>query len=92
MKEIVVVSGKGGVGKTSVAAALAILFHEKKLNLVALDADVDAPNLALLLSTKDDEKVEDEIEVSEKAFILSACRRSMGCILPFCGKGIRFAS
>lgn len=71
MKEVVIVSGKGGVGKTSVAAALAILFQEKNLNLVALDADVDAPNLALLLSAKDDERVEDEIEVSEKAFILA---------------------
>ncbi len=71
MKEVVVVSGKGGVGKTSVVAALAILFQENNLNLVALDADVDAPNLALLLSAKDGKRVEDEIEVSEKAFILA---------------------
>ncbi|MHA2062049.1 MAG: P-loop NTPase [Candidatus Sifarchaeia archaeon] len=71
MKEVVVVSGKGGVGKTSVTAALAILFQENNLSLVALDADVDAPNLALLLSAKDGKRVEDEIEVSEKAFILA---------------------
>ena len=70
-RSITLASGKGGVGKTSVTAALAILFQEKNLKLVALDADVDAPNLALLLSAKDGKRVEDEIEVSEKAFILN---------------------
>ncbi len=45
MKEITVISGKGGTGKTSIAAALA----STASNLVLCDADVDAPDLHLLL-------------------------------------------
>ncbi len=46
MREILVVSGKGGTGKTSLAAALAHLAHEP----VICDLDVDAPDLHLLTS------------------------------------------
>ncbi|MBN1883110.1 MAG: 4Fe-4S binding protein [Deltaproteobacteria bacterium] len=42
---IVVVSGKGGTGKTTVTAALSILAE----NIVVCDADVDAANLHLIL-------------------------------------------
>lgn len=45
MKEIVIISGKGGTGKTSVAAALA--FMEK--SVVMADCDVDAADLHLIL-------------------------------------------
>lgn len=48
MKEIVVVSGKGGTGKTSVVASLACLIGEKAM----VDCDVDAANLSLVLSPK----------------------------------------
>jgi len=44
MKQIVVVSGKGGTGKTTLAGSLASLSK----NTVVLDADVDAANLHLL--------------------------------------------
>lgn len=44
MKELVVVSGKGGTGKTSVSAALAYLAPHK----VMVDCDVDAANLHLV--------------------------------------------
>jgi MinD superfamily P-loop ATPase len=47
MKEIVVLSGKGGTGKTSVAAALAVLALN---DTVIADCDVDAANLHLLLT------------------------------------------
>lgn len=47
IKELVVVSGKGGTGKTSVTAALALLAAP----CVATDADVDAADLALILGT-----------------------------------------
>ena len=46
MKEIVVISGKGGTGKTSVTASLAALAGKA----VLADGDVDAANLELLLS------------------------------------------
>ncbi|MFW9935809.1 MAG: ATP-binding protein [Candidatus Thorarchaeota archaeon] len=46
MKELVIVSGKGGTGKTSIAAALATLAP----NPILADCDVDAPNLHLLLA------------------------------------------
>jgi MinD superfamily P-loop ATPase len=46
IKEIVVLSGKGGTGKTSIVGALAALVPEK----VLCDADVDAADLHLLLS------------------------------------------
>lgn len=46
MKEIVIISGKGGTGKTSFAASFGYL--EKK-NAVIADCDVDAANMHLLL-------------------------------------------
>jgi MinD superfamily P-loop ATPase len=54
VKQLVVLSGKGGTGKTSVAAALAHLASQGPLaGLVVLaDADVDAANLELLLKPR----------------------------------------
>jgi MinD superfamily P-loop ATPase len=49
MRQLVVLSGKGGTGKTTVAAALAHLASQE-IPLVIADADVDAANLELLLS------------------------------------------
>jgi MinD superfamily P-loop ATPase len=45
MKEIVVLSGKGGTGKTSIVASFAALAKSK----VLADCDVDAADLHLLL-------------------------------------------
>jgi MinD superfamily P-loop ATPase len=56
MREIVVISGKGGTGKTSITAAFAHLAENK----VICDLDVDAPDLHLLL---------DPAVVREEAFI-----------------------
>ncbi|QHG91962.1 (4Fe-4S)-binding protein [Sulfurimonas sp. CVO] len=46
MKEVVIISGKGGTGKTSFAASFAYL---EKENAVIADCDVDAANMHLLL-------------------------------------------
>ncbi len=46
MKEIVVISGKGGTGKTSLTAAFAILGGK---DVVVADCDVDAADMHLLL-------------------------------------------
>jgi MinD superfamily P-loop ATPase len=48
MKQLVILSGKGGTGKTTVAAALAHLAAQE-LPIVLADADVDAANLELVL-------------------------------------------
>ena len=48
MKELVVISGKGGTGKTSLTAALAGLAQKS----ILCDADVDAADLHLLLAPK----------------------------------------
>lgn len=45
MPEIVIISGKGGTGKTSLTAAFAALAEDK----ILCDLDVDAPDLHLLL-------------------------------------------
>ena len=44
MKELVVISGKGGTGKTSLLSAFASLAEKK----VLCDADVDAADLHLI--------------------------------------------
>jgi MinD superfamily P-loop ATPase len=49
MRQISIISGKGGTGKTSLAGAFVRLAGE----CVAVDADVDAANLALLLPGED---------------------------------------
>jgi MinD superfamily P-loop ATPase len=46
LREIVVISGKGGTGKTTLTACFTALAEEPK---ILADADVDAPNLGLLL-------------------------------------------
>ncbi len=46
MKEIVMLSGKGGTGKTSITAAFASLAK----NIVLVDCDVDAADLHLVFS------------------------------------------
>jgi len=49
MKQILVISGKGGTGKTTISGALADLLA-RDYKLVLADADVDAANLELVLS------------------------------------------
>jgi len=49
IKEIVVASGKGGTGKTFISSNLAYLIHSLGENIIAVDADVEAPDLILAL-------------------------------------------
>ena len=54
MKQLVILSGKGGTGKTSLAAAFAHLAHNGRSHIQAVlaDADVDAANLELVLHSE----------------------------------------
>lgn len=64
MKKLLILSGKGGTGKTTVASAIIKL---AKAGAVA-DCDVDAPNLHLVLSQKTDPAVT-EFLGGDKAWI-----------------------
>lgn len=79
MKQLVVISGKGGTGKTVVSASLASLAQNK----VMVDCDVDAANLHLLLHPKIQESHEfsggktavlDEEKCTQCRECLPACR------------------
>jgi MinD superfamily P-loop ATPase len=52
VKQLLVISGKGGTGKTSIVASIAHL-AARTAPVVAADCDVDAANLALLLPGED---------------------------------------
>jgi MinD superfamily P-loop ATPase len=54
MRQITVLSGKGGTGKTTITAAFTVLAK----NIVVADCDVDAPNLHMLLHPEILEKKE----------------------------------
>lgn len=60
MKQLVILSGKGGTGKTSVTAAFGYLaaLDGNQIRVILVDADVDASNLELLLEPEKLEKHE----------------------------------
>lgn len=65
MIKIAVVSGKGGVGKSMLASSLC-LFLAQSREIVAVDADVDAPNLHLWLGQDEAWERKKTISVFEK--------------------------
>jgi MinD superfamily P-loop ATPase len=70
-KTITIVSGKGGVGKSSITASLAILLAKKK-RIVTADCDVDAPNLNLVFGLRSsDFNSWKELQTNEKARLIS---------------------
>lgn len=78
MKQIAVISGKGGTGKTVVSAALASLVQNK----VMVDCDVDAADLHLLLHPRIKER--HEFKGSRVAGIDSRLCRKCGKCLSAC--------
>jgi len=77
--KLVVSGGKGGVGKSMLCSALAMLFNElphqkfgsggKRKKIVAVDCDVDAPNLAIWLNEDRNWQKIKKISTSSKAIV-----------------------
>src|ERR1700689_3466071 len=61
---VAVGSGKGGVGKTTLAVNLALALNKMGLRIGLLDADVYGPNVPLMLGTNEQPKVQDEGRIS----------------------------
>lgn len=78
MKEIVIISGKGGVGKSAVTASLGFLLARKH-RILLTDTDVDAPNLHLILGAR--LLASHEVAASAKAFIdYEKCSGCLTCV------------
>ncbi|AEF96017.1 nucleotide-binding protein [Methanotorris igneus] len=75
--KIGIVSGKGGVGKSSISTSLAKLFS-RELNIIALDCDVDAPNFNLMFDVKDKKLIEviyrDLYKINENCTFCGKCQ------------------
>ncbi len=74
--KIVVASGKGGVGKSMLASSLVMLFSKTE-RVVAVDADVDAPNLHLWLG--EDEDWDEVKKVSTNEIPMIDLKKCTGC-------------
>ncbi|MBP8131621.1 MAG: 4Fe-4S binding protein [Candidatus Hydrogenedentes bacterium] len=81
MRELVVLSGKGGTGKTSVVAAFASLAQNK----VLADCDVDAADLHLVLEPAIVER--HEFRAGHEAIILQESCLGCGLCLTYCRFG-----
>ena len=81
-KTIGIISGKGGVGKTSLCASLTSLANkDSEINPIIVDCDVDAPNLALLLPSDDNHyRTKDIYGTLKSSFIQDKCTQCKKCI------------
>lgn len=82
-RTIGIISGKGGVGKTSLTASLASLAKkDSEINPMIMDCDVDAPNLALILPSEDEKniKTKDTYTTLKATFIEDDCIHCKQCI------------
>ena len=82
-KVIGILSGKGGVGKTSLAASLASLASEdSETKPIIIDCDVDAPNLSIILpfNSKDEINKKETFTSLKGIFIEDKCVHCKECI------------
>ena len=69
--ELVIASGKGGVGKSTITASLISLLS-RDLKIASVDADAEAPNLHIIFNVENWEKVE-EFTAAKSAKINDNC-------------------
>lgn len=82
-RSIAIISGKGGVGKTSLTASLASLASkDPEIHAIVMDCDVDAPNLALILpaNSEDNIKTKDLYTTLKATFLEDNCIQCKLCI------------
>ena len=82
-KIVGVVSGKGGVGKTSITASLASLAKkDSMMKVIVLDCDVDAPNLAIILPPDEKSKIDkkDTFTTLKSEFLEDLCNNCRQCV------------
>jgi len=85
--KLVISSGKGGVGKSMLTSALAMLFSKTK-KIVAVDCDADAPNLGIWLGgVKNWDKTIPVVASARPEIDYNKCN---GCGL--CAKNCRFSA
>jgi len=65
---IAVASGKGGVGKSTVAVNLALSLSISGAKVGLLDADIYGPNIPMMMGVKDKPQVRDEIIIPPTAY------------------------
>ena len=53
---VAVASGKGGVGKSTVAVNLALAMHAEGQKIGLLDADIYGPSIAMMLGVSDQDR------------------------------------
>ena len=76
--KLVVLSGKGGTGKTSLTSSLALSLSRKR-KLVLVDADADCPNQGIMFKGK--KILDKEISVLKTAVIdYKKCNSCMLCV------------
>ncbi|MGQ4891058.1 MAG: P-loop NTPase [Candidatus Njordarchaeia archaeon] len=77
--EIVVASGKGGTGKTTVASFLITFFARNGVNIVGVDADIEAPDLLLGLGQGEEVYREEILDSTIAVINYDLCQRSGEC-------------
>ena len=77
--EIAVASGKGGVGKSTLASTIAIILSRHSKPIIAVDADAEAPNLHLIFGIKKWEVEEPYGEAMVAEIVQEKCTRCGRC-------------
>ena len=75
MKQLLILSGKGGTGKTTVAGAFIRIAQIKAY----ADCDVDAPNLHLIMNHKKDPQIKDYFGLPKATIDRNKCTKCDLC-------------